>query len=404
MKGCYLKKNKTHEVRRRLLLTVLILAIYMVGRSFLLYNVDPVAYQLEELNSQNIMISMISGDRYQYTVFALGIMPYITSMLIMWIFMAIRGAEFKTRFSPQKMERVTLTLMIVIAVVSAVSRADSLVFKKSSVDIQTLKVIAVAEMTAGAAVIYKLASINKEEGIGGQTPIILVNILDNLAATIQKFTWAELQRPIFLCLVMAAVILTMENILVRIPVQRVSIHNIYADKSYIALKLDPIGVMPVMFAVSFFMLPQLAVRFLLLFYEENHTLQFIYGKLNLTTPAGVAIYLGIVFALNLIFSFIMLAPADMAEQLQKNGDSIVGVYAGKRTKRYLRRKLLLLTFFSGCVLCLLMGTSLGLALKGEISPGLALLPATAAILTGILCPLYREVKAYRKFDSYSFFI
>lgn len=404
MKGCYLKKNKTHELRRRLLLTVLILAIYMVGRSFLLYNVDPAAYQLEELNSQNIMISMISGDRYQYTVFALGIMPYITSMLIMWIFMAIRGAEFKARFSPQKMERVTLTLMIVIAVVSAVSRADSLVFKKSSVDIQTLKVIAVAEMTAGAAVIYKLASINKEEGIGGQTPIILVNILDNLAATIQKFTWAELQRPVFLCLIMAAVILTMENILVRIPVQRVSIHNIYADKSYIALKLDPIGVMPVMFAVSFFMLPQLAVRFLLLFYEENHTLQFIYGKLNLTTPAGVAIYLGIVFALNLIFSFIMLAPADMAEQLQKSGDSIVGVYAGKRTKRYLRRKLLLLTFFSGCVLCLLMGTSLGLSLKGEILPDLALFPATAAILTGILCPLYREVKAYRKFDSYSFFI
>ena len=115
MKRCYLKNNKTHELRRRLLLTVLILAIYMVGRSLLLYNVDSSAYQLEELNSQNIMISMISGDRYQYTVFALGIMPYITSMLIMWIYMAIRGAEFKARFSPQKTERVTLMLMTVIA-------------------------------------------------------------------------------------------------------------------------------------------------------------------------------------------------------------------------------------------------------------------------------------------------
>ena len=327
-------------------MTVLILAIYMVGRSFLLYNVDPAAYELEELNSQNIMISMISGDRYQYTVFALGIMPYITSTLIMWIFMAIRGAEFKARFSPQKMERVALTLMIGVAVASAVSRADSLVFKKSSMDIQALKIIAVAEMTAGAVVIYKIASINKEGGIGGQTPIILVNILDNLAATIQRYTWVEFHKPVLLCLIMAAVVLTMENILIRIPVQRVSIHNIYADKSYIAFKLDPIGVMPVMFAVSFFMLPQLAVRFLLLFYEENRTLQFIYGKLNLTTPEGVAIYLGIVFALNFIFSFIMLAPADMAEQLQKSGDSIVGVYAGKRTKRYLRGKLLLLIFFS----------------------------------------------------------
>ncbi len=385
-------------------MTVLILAIYMVGRSFLLYNVDPAAYELEELNSQNIMISMISGDRYQYTVFALGIMPYITSTLIMWIFMAIRGAEFKARFSPQKMERVALTLMIGVAVASAVSRADSLVFKKSSMDIQALKVIAVAEMTAGAVVIYKIASINKEGGIGGQTPIILVNILDNLAATIQRYTWVEFHKPVLLCLIMAAVVLTMENILIRIPVQRVSIHNIYADKSYIAFKLDPIGVMPVMFAVSFFMLPQLAVRFLLLFYEENRTLQFIYGKLNLTTPEGVAIYLGIVFALNFIFSFIMLAPADMAEQLQKSGDSIVGVYAGKRTKRYLRGKLLLLIFFSGCVLCLLMGISLGLSLKGEILPDLALFPATATILTGILYPLYREIKAYWKFDSYSFFI
>ncbi|MEY8394233.1 hypothetical protein AALB64_05305 [Lachnospiraceae bacterium 45-P1] len=383
---------------------MLILAIYMVGRSFLLYNVDPAAYELEELNSQNIMISMISGDRYQYTVFALGIMPYITSTLIMWIFMAIRGAEFKARFSPQKMERVALTLMIGVAVASAVSRADSLVFKKSSMDIQALKIIAVAEMTAGAVVIYKIASINKEGGIGGQTPIILVNILDNLAATIQRYTWVEFHKPVLLCLIMAAVVLTMENILIRIPVQRVSIHNIYADKSYIAFKLDPIGVMPVMFAVSFFMLPQLAVRFLLLFYEENRTLQFIYGKLNLTTPEGVAIYLGIVFALNFIFSFIMLAPADMAEQLQKSGDSIVGVYAGKRTKRYLRGKLLLLIFFSGCVLCLLMGISLGLSLKGEILPDLALFPATATILTGILYPLYREIKAYWKFDSYSFFI
>lgn len=383
---------------------MLILAIYMVGRSFLLYNVDPAAYQLEELNSQNIVISMISGDRYQYTIFALGIMPYITSTLIMWIYMAIRGTEFKARFSPQKMERVTLMLMTTIVVISAVSRADGLVFKESAMDIQTLKTIAVMEMTAGALIIYKMASMNKEWGIGGNTPIILVNILDNLAATIQRFTWVELQKPVFLCLIMAAVVLTMENVLIRIPVQRVSIHNIYADKSYIPLKLDPIGVMPVMFAVSFFMIPQLVVRFLLMFYEENSTLQFIHEKLNLTTVPGVVIYLGTIFALNLIFSFVMLVPGDMADQLQKNGDSIVGVYAGKKTKRYLRRKLLILTFFSGCVLCLMMGTSLFLSLRGQISPELALFPSTATILTGILCPLYREVKAHRKFDSYSFFI
>ena len=100
----------------------------------------------------------------------------------------------------------------------------------------------------------------------------------------------------------------------------------------------------------------------------------------------------------------MLMPGEMAEQLQKGGDSIVGVYAGRKTKKYLRKMLLKLSVFSGIVMCVLMGVPLGLSLSGEISQELALFPSTSMILTGILCPLYREVISYWKFDSYSFFI
>ena len=382
----------------------MILTVYMVGRSLLLYNIDPAAYELAELDTQNIMISMISGDRYQYTLFALGIMPYITATLLIWIFMAVKGAEFRARFSPQKTERYTLIFMIFIAASFAISRADELVFKESALDPQVLRAIAVLEMTIGAIIIYRMAFLNKERGIGGQTPLILVNVLDNLFSTIRRFPWEEISKLLVLCLVMAGVILIMENVMIRIPVQRVSIHNVYAEKSYIAFKLDPIGVMPVMFAVSFFMIPQLIVRFLLILNEDNVTLKLINERMNLTNLSGIAIYLGIIFALNIIFSFIMLSPGEMAEQLQKGGDSIVGVYAGKRTKRYLRRKLLILSVFSGFVLCFLMGIPLNMSLRGEIPSDLALMPATAMILIGIICPLYQEVKAYGKFDSYSFFI
>lgn len=382
----------------------MILTVYMVGRSLLLYHIDPAAYELAELDTQNIMISMISGDRYQYTLFALGIMPYITATLLIWIFMAVKGAEFRARFSPQKTERYTLIFMIFIAVSFAISRADELVFKESALDPQVLRAIAVLEMTIGAIIIYRMAFLNKERGIGGQTPLILVNVLDNLFSTIRRFPWEEISKLLVLCLVMAGVILIMENVMIRIPVQRVSIHNVYAEKSYIAFKLDPIGVMPVMFAVSFFMIPQLIVRFLLILNEDNVTLKLINERMNLTNLSGAAIYLGIIFALNIIFSFIMLSPGEMAEQLQKGGDSIVGVYAGKRTKRYLRRKLLILSVFSGFVLCFLMGIPLNMSLRGEIPSDLALMPATAMILIGIICPLYQEVKAYGKFDSYSFFI
>lgn len=399
-----MKRKKTYELGQRLLLTILILVIYMAGRSLLLYQVDPAAYQLEELDSQNIIISMISGDRYRYTVFALGIMPYITSNLIIWLYTAIRGADYKSRISPRKMERATLLLMLVIATVSALSRAGELMFKESNFGVQLLKTIAAVELVLGALVIYKMARLNKDHGIGANTPIILVNIADNLFSTVQKFPWQQLRRPVMLCLVMIVVILILENVILRIPVQRVSIHNEYADNSYIAFKLDPIGVMPVMFAASVFMIPQAIISLLLLLYRDDPTLKLIYERLNLNDIVGVCVYLAIIFLLNILFSFIMIDPDEMAKQLQKMGDSIVGVYAGKKTKKYLRGKLLLLSVCSGAILCLMMGTSLALALNGTISPDLALFPSSAMILVGILCPLYREVMAYRKFDSYSFFI
>ena len=398
-----MKQNKTHELGQRLFLTVLVLAIYMIGRTILLYSVDTDVYQLNGLNSQNIMISMIGGDRHQYTIFALGISPYITANLIIWIFAAIRGPAFRSRVSPQKMERITLILMLIIAVISAISRAEELAFNNLYVDDRILRIIATLEMLAGSFAMYKMVNLNKAHGIGGQTAIILVNILDNLISTILNYSWQQLQKLAILCLFMAVTILIMENVIIRIPVQRVSIHNIYADKSYIAYKLDPIGIMPVMFAISFFMIPKLIIQFCLLIDEDNQTLRFIYEKLDLTNMTGAVIYLGIIFTLNILFSFIILSPGETAQQLQRGGDSIVGVYAGKKTKRYLRNKILLLAVFSGCVLCLLIGISLGLALRGEIPPDLALFPATAMILIGLLCPIYREIKAYWKFDSYSFF-
>lgn len=396
-------KTKTHELRKRLLLTLVILAVYMAGRSLLLYGVDRAAYQLDEFSAQNMILSMVGGDRYRYTVFALGVMPYITSTLAVWIFMSLRGSEFKARLSPQRVERYSLALMLPIAAVSAVSCAGDLRFGPSGLGVPVLRAIAVLEMVAGAVVIYKMAELNRARGIGGHAPIILVNVAGNLVSVLRRFSWEQLQKPVSLCVVMAAVVLIMENVVIRVPVQRVSIHSEYADQSCIAFKLSPIGVMPIMFAASFFMLPQLMVRFLLLF-GDPPALRAAYEQLDLTHAAGAVIYLGTVFVLNIAFSFMSVSPGETAEQLQKNGDSIVNVYAGRKTKKYLRGMLLLLTAVSGSILCLMMGVSLGLSLTGTILPELALFPTTAMILVGILYPLYREVKAYWKFDSYSFFI
>lgn len=376
----------------------------MVGRSFLLFYVDASIYESATIDSQNIMLQMISGDRYRYTIFALGIMPYITASLIVWLVMALLGSEVRSRISPQKTKKITVFVLLLLAIALAVSRANELIFRESDIDDNILKGIAIIEMVVGAFIIYKMAEINKEHGIAGQTPLILVNILDGLIKTLQKHTMAELSIPFILCVIYMGIILIMENIILRIPVQRVSIHNIYADKNYIGFKLNPIGVMPVMFSTAFFMVPQLIIKFLVYLFEDNIILTEIGEQLEFNTELGVAAYLCIVFLLTVIFSFIMLSPGEMAEQLQKGGDSIVGVYAGKKTKWYLRRKLLVLSTISGGMLSLLMGISLSISLRGKMASDLAMLPSTAMILVGLACTLYQEVKTYWRFDSYKSFI
>ena len=376
----------------------------MVGRSFLLFYVDASIYESATIDSQNIMLQMISGDRYRYTIFALGIMPYIMASLIVWLVMALLGSEVRSRISPQKTKKITVFVLLLLAIALAISRANELIFRESDIDDNILKVIAIIEMVVGAFIIYKMAEVNKEHGIAGQTPLILVNILDGLIKTLQKHTMVELSIPFILCVIFMGIILIMENIILRIPVQRVSIHNIYADKNYIGFKLNPIGVMPVMFSTAFFMVPQLIIKFLVNLFEDNRILTEIGEQLNFTTELGVATYLCIVFLLTVVFSFIMLSPGEMAEQLQKGGDSIVGVYAGKKTKWYLRRKLLTLSTISGGMLSLLMGISLSISLRGKMASDLAMLPSTAMILVGLACTLYQEVKTYWRFDSYKAFI
>lgn len=399
-----MQNNKSYELRKRLLFTISILAIYLVGRSLLLYGVDSTAYNFSDINSQNLLLAMVSGDRYQCTFFALGIMPAITSDLIVQFALALRSSEYRARFSPQKVKRISRVLLIFMSGAFAVSRAQELIFKDMGFSPEVLKAIAVAEMVMGAVIIYKLADINKDHGIGGQSVIILVNIVDNLASTIKAYPANELRMPMILCCIMMLIIYFAEKKIIKIPVQRVSIHNSYADQDYIGFKLNPIGVMPVMFAVTFFMIPQLILELLIYIYGNGTIWGRLSEKMNLMDSTGILVYLSIIILLDVLFSFVLIAPGDMAEQLQKGGDSIVNVYAGKKTNRYLKRTLLILSILSGLLLSVLMGLSLHLALNGRISSDLALLPSTAMLLVGLVYRVYEEIKIYVQFDSYRFFI
>ena len=159
--------------------------------------------------------------------------------------------------------------------------------------------------------------------------------------------------------------------------------------------------MPIMFTSVFFMLPQLIVKLLAEFYPDHRSLIYLSDNMILTRPVGVVTYLIVQSLLVIGFSFLMLNPSKMAEGLLKSGDSILDIYAGKPTKRYLIRTVLRLSLFSSLVLAVCMGVPLSLQFTVvKLDPSLAMLPCSIMMLTGLWITLYREAVVYRHMEEY----
>ena len=112
--------------------------------------------------------------------------------------------------------------------------------------------------------------------------------------------------------------------------------NIYADKNYLAIKLNPAGVMPAMFSSAFFLLPQILISYMVIFFPSNKALVWLQEQLYLTELGGIIIYIFILYILTISFSFVFINPKDVTDQFLRNGDSFLDIHLGKDTIRYLR--------------------------------------------------------------------
>ena len=399
------KSNRSdNTMKYKLLYTGLILFVYLLGRGIPLYGIDTAAYANESVNAETLLMQTISGDLYRFSVFALGISPYMLSSLFVQIFVSLKKADAKAKISPKKINHLSLFLTFVLATVQAFMRTESLKFAEAGNLLILTKAVVVLEMVTGVMVILWLSGRNKKYGIGGQTTLIFVNILDGIRVSASRHTPGELVIPLLLSAVMMFVMILMENTEKRIPVQRISIHNIYADKNYLAIKMNPIGVMPVMFSTACFMLPQFIVLLLALLFPEHSGILWWQQNMVLSRPLGVVVYILVLYALTIVFSMVFIGPGDLTEQFLKSGDSILNLHAGRDTKRYLSREVFRISFFSATVMGICLGAPLALQMRGGIDSTLVMLPSSFMMLSGIFCNLYQEFIVIRNFDAYRPFI
>lgn len=393
-------QQKENVMKYKLVYTSLILFIYIIGKNIPLYGIDISAYSYKSANAEEVMMQMISGDAYRTSVLALGLFPFMISGILVQIVMALKNRFSKTRVSPKALSRASAALTFVIAILQAFVQVTQLKFAVPENMLFYAKLMVVLEMVTGVMVILWLSNRNGKYGVGGRMVLALVNIMERIVITVIEHDMQRLTIPLLVSMVVMVIMLVMENTEKRIPVQRVSIHNVYADKNYLAVKLNPVGVMPVMFSTAVFMLPSLIVSMLGYLFPHHAGISWWQENLVLTAPLGICVYIICEYLLTISFSILMINPKDITEQFLKSGDCIVNLHAGHDTRRYLRRTIWRISFFSATVMGACIAIPLILQMQGHIDSTLVMLPSSVMMLTGFWCNIYRELQAIHKYDAY----
>lgn len=394
------RMKREHLLLSKIAFTALMLLLYILGRSIPLYSLDPSEYLEKHADATTLLSQTISGDLNQCSLLALGIFPYMMASMGQQIVMSFKSRKSKAGTSPVRSNRIMIIIMFILAVYQAIMRVRDLKFVTVNGFLMP-RIIAVLQLVVGAFVILWMSERNTKYGIGGQTALIFVNILDGFMSVIRQ---CDIPRywVIMICIVTGTVVVTlfMENTQKRIPLQRISVQNIYGDKDYQAIKLNPIGIMPVMFASGLMMLPQLLVKSLLSSAPDNNILMWWNENLTMDHYFGIGVYLFCLFFLTISFSAIFLNPREITEALLQSGDSFEDIHPGKKTHRYLLRNI----FFFGIISSIVMGTCIALprllAINGVLDEQVSMLPSSVMMLVGMWINLYQEAEAVGKLDRY----
>ena len=337
-------------------------------------------------------------------------------MIIVQVFQKLSRDRHEKK-SPAKVNRIMLILTMVIAVLQAGINAAEMEYKSfPGISRTVLLVLTAVVLIAGSFAIKWLSNRNTEWGVGGQGLLIAINTLGSFGRTGAAFRNEVFSaesvgeavlltgKAALLILVILVLLLAMEGAEFRTTVRRVTINNRYADDDYIAVRLNPVGTMPVMYVMSVFTLPYYGLKLLDRMMPNRAWIQRGMQILNLNAASGVIIFAVVLWGLTVVLSEIFVGPEDIADSLMRQGDYLDDLEPGRQTRGYLAGQTRIAAFFSAAVTGALVLPMLWFhAVRGSFS-SFYMAPMTVMILAGMVMSLLEEVKVYRTMEQYRPFL
>ncbi len=363
MLTAFVNAFRTPDLRRKLLFVLLIIVIFRAGSQIPapgvhVSNVEKCIKVVEEGSNASLysLVNLFSGGALlQLTIFALGIMPYITASIILQLLVVViprlealkkEGQAGQTKIT-QYTRYLTLGLAVLQATgIVALARTGNLLQGCDSTQYPLLHsndtktfLVMVVTMTAGTAVIMWLGELITERGVGnGMSILIFTQVVATSRSRCgrsRSASWWTFGIVVVIGLVLVAAVIFIEQAQRRIPVQyarRMVGRKMFGGSStYIPLKVNQAGIIPVIFASSLLYLPAMAVQF-----NQENPNKVIRWVNEYLVDQGHPIHMAAYFLLIIFFTYFYVSitfnPQEVADNMKKYGGFIPGIRAGKRPR------------------------------------------------------------------------
>ena len=365
--------TQSNDLRNRILFTLFILAVYRLGTFVPLPGIDPDQLQILMEGNQKGLLGMFNvfagGAVSRMAIFALGIMPYISSSIIVQLLTGVsdyfKNLKAQGEIGRQKITQITRYGTVLLATIQGYGLAVGL---ESSADLVInpgifFKISTVTTIVAGTIFLMWLGEQITQRGIGNGISLI---IFSGIVAEIPRalVTTFELGRTgaistvmiIFIFLLLVATIIfivfmerALRKILINYPKRQMGNKMYGGDSSHLPLKINSAGVIPAIFASALLLLP---VTFSNFNVSQNETFLNISSYFSQGQPLYMLLYaFGIIF-FTFFYTSITFNPTETAENLRKYGGFIPGIRPGESTALYIDTILTRLTTIGALYLAL----------------------------------------------------
>ena len=393
---------------KKFLWTLFFLFIYVLGTKLTLPFIDmsKAAAMDGTSTTLNYATALMGGNLRSMSLFSVGLSPWMSSMLI-WQMFAVSKRLGLSKLPLEVQERRRMLLTLVIALIQSVALVLNLPLQEAGgVDMTTIMVLDTLVLMAGTYFLIWLTDLNAAMGLGGSIMIVMASMIayipQDIWNSIQELKISSLWLTLMLVfsLVFLYLAVTVERSKYRIPVNKINIHNRFKKYSYLDIRLNPAGGMPIMYAMTLVSIPQYFLLIIHFLQPDNQLIEQWIEALSMGSPAWFILYLLTIFILGLAFAFINISGDQIAERMQKSGEYIENVYPGGATRRYINGLVTYFALVGAFYLILISGLPMMVVLLDIRYLRLSMIPGIFMIFIGMVFSIKDEVEALTLNDRY----